>query len=303
MSEIETAVYFDDNYHTIWIEPNHSSAIARHFQRKSVRILDANELRVFVRNSIIERVAHRKIIVFSQDVVPDTICEHPGSDTLIREYLDAGGNIIWIGDIPLFYIGIEGVKDTAQLIQAWRYGGPVYTLGTLPVFSSTMQSANLKWLGRALGLHHHWTSMRPVLKDTTVTPLATTRNIGSDYYINVPKAPGKIDTLWRKLRRLKSVDVAGFGVAITPPQEMEPLIRMYPLQPERGRQEYRKSTLYETHIAAWIKNYNEDFPYCGLARIWDYRPREMPNWMIEELYGFTQGLTNRVNGIRRRWKP
>lgn len=294
MPEIDTAVYFDENYHTVWIEPNHSSSIAAYFRRKNVPILNANELRTFVRDSIIGRIAHRRIVVFSQDVVPDTVCDHPGSDTLIREYLDAGGNIIWIGDIPLYYIGIRGVKDTRQLLPAWRYGAPIYILGTVPVFSSTMQSINLKWLGRTLGLYHHWTSMRPIVKDKTVTPLATTSNIGSDYYINIPKAPGRIDAFWRKLRRLKSVDVAGFGVTVTPPQEIEPLVRMYPLQPERRRPEYRKSTLYETHIAAWIKNYNKDFPYSGFVRMWDYHPREMPNWMIEELYDFSQKLALRV---------
>ena len=152
----------------------------------------------------------------------------------------------------------------------------------------------MKWLGRTLGLKHHWTSARPVLKDRTIVPLATTKNIGSDYYINVPKRPRKIDRLWRRLRRIKSVDLPGFGVSVSPPQELESLTRMYPLRPNRRSQEYRKNTLYETHVAAWIKNYNEDFPYCGFARIWDYHPRVMPDWMLKELYDFSQGFAKRV---------
>lgn len=55
-----------------------------------------------------------------------------------------------------------------------------------------------------------------------------------------------------------------------------------------------KSKLYETHLAAWIKNYNTDFPYCSFARIWDYNPRSMPRWMLDELLSFARNMEKRV---------
>jgi hypothetical protein len=248
-------------------------------------------LRDFVINAINERTSFQKIIVFSQDMVPDTICEE--SRALIREYLDAGGNVVWMGDIPFFYIGISGVTDPLRCIQSWSYGAPTYVGGIVPISSSTMRSVDLKWLGKTLGLSHHWTSARPILKDETIVPLAMSKNIGSDYHINVPKDPTKIDRILRKIK-IKSVEIGGVGVDIVrSSHELEPLTRMYPLRPDI-RWERRKNTLYETHVSAWIKNYNKEFPYCGFARIWDYHPSIFPEWMIAELYNFSLGLAKRV---------
>ena len=48
------------------------------------------------------------VIVFSRDVVPDVILDNPTNPTAnspLRRYLNAGHTIIWLGDIPLFYVG------------------------------------------------------------------------------------------------------------------------------------------------------------------------------------------------------
>jgi len=118
MSEIEIVVYYDRNFPNAWIEPQYSISISSFFQQNGVAIVDASKLEDFMTASIDQRVAHRKIVMFSQDVVPSTICRETGSNTLIREYLDAGGNVVWIGDIPLFYIGTRGSTSPSQCIQA-----------------------------------------------------------------------------------------------------------------------------------------------------------------------------------------
>ncbi len=287
----ETIVYHDKNYVGVWIDPNFSTSISAFFQTNGIRTIDAVGLREFIKESIDKHDSHQKIIVFSQDMVPDTVCEkdkHP----LIREYLDAGGNVVWIGDVPFFYVGVKNAPTPKQCIQAWFYGAPVYVGSTIFVSCSTMRSVDLKMLGKVLGLSHHWTSARPILKDETITALATTKNIGSDYSINVPKAPSKVDKILGKLR-IKRVDVGSLGVDIASSQDLEPLVRMYPLKPDI-RHERRKNTLFETHVSAWIKNYNKDLPYCGFARIWDYGPVTFPDWMLKELHDFSVNFAKRI---------
>lgn len=68
---------------------------------------------------------------------------------------------------------------------------------------------------------------------------------------------------------------------------------MTPLRPER-RTPYLKSTLYETHPAAWIKNFNQDYPYSGFARIWDYQPLIVSELMIKELFEFSKAFASRI---------
>lgn len=123
------------------------SKIATFLKTRNVPTLNAKDIRDFIINWIENQEANSKIIVFSQDVVPDTIFDETTSNTLLREYLDAEGNILWMGDIPLFYIGRANEKE---LVNAWRYGAPVYMLGILPLFVSTLKSVKLHLFSQKL---------------------------------------------------------------------------------------------------------------------------------------------------------
>jgi len=285
---VQTIVYHDETYPTCWIDGRYSSLIASHFNQNGFRILDAVQLREFILDAIDKGISHTRIVLFSQDIIPDTICEEAHSNTLFRQFLDNGGNAIWLGDIPLFYIGTKNAVGPSQSQQAWRSGAPVYMLGIVPIFSSTMKSINMKPLGRKLGLTHHWTSARPVLKDETMFSLATSKTIGSDYYINIPPAPTLRNKIWRKLRGIEgSIELPGFGLKVgIPPMEQD--------HKGNGDTTQVRSRLYETHLAAWMKNYNEAFPFAGFARIWDYIPRSMPQWMLDELLSFARNIEKRI---------
>ena len=74
-------------------------------QKKGIRIVDAVALRDFMVEGIQQGNCSGKLVVFSQDVVPDTVIEDYYPNTTFREYLDAGGSVLWIGDIPLWYVG------------------------------------------------------------------------------------------------------------------------------------------------------------------------------------------------------
>lgn len=287
MSTVETAVYSDKTYPTGWISKPFALAIANHFSKNSCKILDAPSLRKYLLEAIEGNYASKRIVLFSQDIVPDTICEESHSNTLLREFLDNGGNVIWIGDIPLFYVGIKGAEGPDNCQQAWRVGAPVYMLGIVPVFTSTLKSIDFTHLGIAMGLKHHWTSARPILKNNTISRLGISKNIGSDYYVNVPSEPGQLQGIWKRLRGNASVEVAGFGLKVCFPQ-MEQTADQKCDNKNEGRHR-----LYETHVSAWIKCYNSDYPYCGFARIWDYLPRVMPDWKLDEILQFSKNFEKR----------
>lgn len=281
MSEVEVVVYFDTNYPSSYIDSKkgYPLKIATFLKNRGISVLNATEIRDFIKESLKNQNANFKIIIFSQDIVPETICEEARSNTLLREYLDAGGNIVWMGDIPLFYIGRE---NETELIHTWKYGAPVYMLGIIPLFVSTLKSVRLHYLGKKLGLRHHWTSTRPVLRDRTMIPLASSKNIGTDYFVDVPRERNFFVNIYNALKNWKSFEFAGFKFEREPQKKQE------------GELKTPRHKLYETHPSAWIKNYNEEFPFCGFFRIWDYCPREFPDWMLKELYDFILGISKRI---------
>ena len=64
-----------------------------------------------------KRVADRvpSVVVFATDVIPTSLIDEkqPGG-TLVRRYLDAGGKIVWPGNIPLF---LHFDPATGQLVE------------------------------------------------------------------------------------------------------------------------------------------------------------------------------------------
>jgi hypothetical protein len=212
MFQTETVIYYDESYPTVWIEKNHSFNIASYFTQKNIKWVDAIELQKFIRDAIERNVAYKKMVVFSQDIVPETIANPISSSILLREFLDQGGNVVWIGDIPMYYIGVKGAQNASQCIQSWQNGAPTYVLGIITTSVSTLRSVKIKGVGKSLGLYHHWTSNRPVLKDKTMTVLASSDNIGTDYHISIPKSPGLLKRIKMKIR-LESFEFQGIKVA------------------------------------------------------------------------------------------
>ena len=134
-------------------------------------ILNADQLKTWMN----ARIADKKlsVVVFCQDVVPDTVCETMSDTCTLRRYLDAGGKIVWYADWPFYYQGhADGTSTT------WGSAGASTILGfnassgpndSYDVVAFT--SAGTTW-----GLTTTWQSQRPTSPTITsnVTPLATT---------------------------------------------------------------------------------------------------------------------------------
>lgn len=284
----DLAVYRDPDYPSCWIDDKagYPDRIASFLESKGLPLLNAIQLRRFMIGGIEHGNACNKLVVFSQDVVPDTVTEDYFANTTFREYLDAGGSILWIGDIPLFYIGKKGkVMD-----QAWRKGSPLFMLGVVPIFANAPEQAvTITSEGKNLGLKHRWSGIRPILEDSYVKAFAESESVISVYYVNIPE-PRKL-SWWDKFRAwVKRVKIGVKVFASELYTEFE--FREPPKGPvymSGGR--VGANVFHGRYTNAWMINYNEAYPDSGFYRIWDYGPRLITDAMLKELYDIIRSIS------------
>ena len=165
------AAYCDTRYPAAWSGVGTATRDA--LVAAGYTALNADELKTWMT----ARIADKKlsVVVFCQDVVPDTVVETQSAGCTLRKYLDAGGKIVWYSDIPFYYWGhATGVSDT------WGDGGAPAVLGfntsSAPRdtgSTSTFTQAGINW-----GLTQPWTTQRALVPSVTtnVTVLATDGN-------------------------------------------------------------------------------------------------------------------------------
>ncbi len=149
----QRAAYYDQNYTGTWAT---DQAMVDHLAYDGYQVLDANALKSWMDARIDD--GEPSVVVFCQDVAPDTVAESMDPDCTLRRYLNAGGKIIWYGDIPLYYQGhADGTLTT------WGTAGSLAVLGFNasggPWESGTdvsITADGLEW-----GLTENWSSVRP----------------------------------------------------------------------------------------------------------------------------------------------
>jgi len=105
-------VYYDPHYPRSWVRPEDAEKARDHFVERWFVQKNAGQLASWMRGVLQSDLAHRSLVVFAQDIVPDTVAEVRNDSCLIRRYLDAGGRVVWRGDIPFWYQGkAGGAKD------------------------------------------------------------------------------------------------------------------------------------------------------------------------------------------------
>lgn len=284
------AVYRDDRYPSAWIDDKtgYPDRITSFLKSEGFRTLDAGQLRDFMIDGIKQRNAQDKFVVFSQDIIPDTVFEDYSAAITFREYLDAGGSVLWGGDIPAFYIGKQG----KVIDHAWQRGSPLFILGIVPIFTDSPEKAvMITRKGKKLGLNHRWSGRRPILKDSGVKVLAESEGLISYYYVEIPKPrqPSRWERFTSALKRVKTEVGVGpikgsFELEFHPPPEKPP-----------EEKAARKVSMFfhERNINAWMKNYNDAYPHSGFFRIWDYGPRHLTDVMLKELYDIVKCISEK----------
>lgn len=272
---VEIIVYYDSNYPSMWVEKECSKKIADYLSNTGFRVKNAEELRNIMVESIEKETAYEKLIVFSQDIIPDTIAENFDSNTTIRQFLDLGGNILWMGDIPGYYLGHKNNvrEDFAQT------GAPVYMLGVNPHFVIPEKTVTITKEGKELGLKHSWTGIRPIVLEESkgygkidnynanLKPLAVSKVL-----FEIPYATSQKDEVV-KFNETKMQLKAGVPIPHTP--------ILLGGEFTREKRELEKRNL--TFANAWFKNYNVNYQNCGFYRIWDYILKNLNDKMLNEL--------------------
>jgi len=120
-------IYYDERYPNAWFGKDDSGALVKYMVgvlnklHIDYAITNADELRKVTLNED----PSRSILVFSQDVVPDTVWDGSPSSPIVR-WLRDGAKIIWTGEWEFYYIGYRnGTLLHMQGIEYKPFGKPV----------------------------------------------------------------------------------------------------------------------------------------------------------------------------------
>ncbi|MCL5281807.1 MAG: hypothetical protein M1376_18065, partial [Planctomycetes bacterium] len=156
----QKAVYSDTRYATAW--QGNSDATRDGLVAAGYTLLNADQLKTWMTDRIADKAF--SVVVFCRDSAPDTVTETMTSSCTLRKYLDAGGKIVWYGDIPFYYQSNASATNTN-----WGNNGAPAILG-FNTSSAPRDSGNtsiITPLGTAWGLTTTWTTQRPALPTIT----------------------------------------------------------------------------------------------------------------------------------------
>ncbi|UCE48181.1 MAG: hypothetical protein JSW47_21600, partial [Phycisphaerales bacterium] len=122
IQEWDRVAYYDDRYPTGWADPDVAQGVRDYLSMLGYTVLNADELKTWMDARIADSAL--SVVVFCQDIVPDTVTETQDASCTLRKYLDAGGKIVFYADIPFYYQGhADGTQTT------WGVGGSINILG------------------------------------------------------------------------------------------------------------------------------------------------------------------------------
>ena len=150
----DRAAYWDVRYPTCF---THGRSLRDAFEFDGYKILDADQLKTWMDARIADGMP--SVVVFCQDIAPDTVVESMSFRCTLRRYLDAGGKIVWYADIPMCYQGhSDGTGNNGSInILGFNAG---YNAGYGPWDSEDEVAFTVD--GVNWGLTEIWQSERPI---------------------------------------------------------------------------------------------------------------------------------------------
>ncbi|GMU20753.1 MAG: hypothetical protein AMXMBFR13_08490 [Phycisphaerae bacterium] len=147
------AVYYDAGYPSAWAT---AVPVRDALAEAGYEVLNATQLKTWMEARIYD--GRLSVVVFSQDIVPDTVAETRASTCTLRRYLNKGGKVVWFGDIPMYYQGHAGGSRTT-----WDVGGAISILGFTAAGATwdVNQPVTITGDGITWGLADSWASVRP----------------------------------------------------------------------------------------------------------------------------------------------
>ena len=170
-------VYYDARYPATFAD-RYTGTIVPGLLSRGYQVADAVELR-----SYMEASGEDSCVVFAQDVVPDTVVDNPTaptSNSLIRKYMERGGRVVWIMDVPFFYVGFSdgskaNIGDTGHRV-----------LSTVRFFNDddNLEEVRITAVGTGWGLTQPWRSTRPSAGVTTKLAIVSRSSDSAAYHLN-----------------------------------------------------------------------------------------------------------------------
>jgi len=310
-------VYRDENYHRSWVSAEASRKIIEYLsseERKEKRfeVLDAEGLKTWIEKRLGKKDTYGSCIVFSQDMVPEELAPDCSPSIILRAYLDAGGRIIWIGEIPFYYKGrrfkevanltseeIEKNKD--KIFVEWGPAGVFSILGLNVEFNySPTSKVEITRKGRKWGLRkeNRWYGTRPIVKSGRATKVlaqsSAKRYRPPELIRPEEKQPPILTSLAAILSLVYTIITIILGIltgfssfyTITTGFELPLALLTFFLGSmfvgilvHRMWRRLRK----KRYANAWVDNFNSNFPSSGFVRVWDYIIYDVDEGMLEDL--------------------
>ena len=164
----DRAAYWDGRYPTGWLD-NASSIIVRDgLVAAGYTLLDADQLKTWMDGHIADGV--QSVVVLCRDIEPDTVVETVDPNCTLRKYLNAGGKIVVMSDIPFWNVGhVDGSYINPQTAG----GSAVLGFDETVVVWDSGNTVTITQAGRQWGLTETWASARPVSSAVVDAVLAT----------------------------------------------------------------------------------------------------------------------------------
>jgi len=143
-------IYYDERYPTSWYGSYTSEVLIRYLgeilSRFNVEhsVVDADRLK----EVILEEEPGRSVLIFAQDVVPDTVWDGSPFSPLVTWFWN-GATIFWTGDWEFHFIGHrDGTKTHIEGIEQVPFGGPVTAGVEAEVSATELGSRYIPSIGR-----------------------------------------------------------------------------------------------------------------------------------------------------------
>jgi len=156
--EWDRAAYWDSRYPTGWAAEPGPTTVRDALDAAGYAILDADQLKTWMDGHIAD--GEPSVVVMCKDIVPDTVAETMTANCTFRQYLDAGGKVVWFSDWPIYY---QGLSDGTSA-PTWGSAGAVNVLGfnASDGTNDTYEEVAITEAGAAWGLTETWQSQRTV---------------------------------------------------------------------------------------------------------------------------------------------
>lgn len=160
-------VYYDENCPTWWIPHSTALIIANHLSGCGFVKVNADMLAEWMECHLGKETGSEAVAVLSQDVAPESVFHDITPDCLARRFLEAGGRIVWIGEVPFFRRGrAKVVPITVQVpggeMEVLGLDGQYAVLGFKSSLVIPDGQVRIKRKGQNAGLKSAWFGVRPV---------------------------------------------------------------------------------------------------------------------------------------------